>query len=185
MNNPDHISESLETIFWVKILKFFDADLGWKKFGSEIRMKHPGSATLEFNVVFVVLCSWWRLVECAAGGTGSPRAHSSGSRFLFVSGNRGTGPSGWKHILRSSVADPDPKVLGPPGYASGSVSHKYGSGSFLLQSKTSKKNLEFYCFLTSLWLFISEVLLGGRGLLALISLTTVLDLHFHTQNFRL
>jgi hypothetical protein len=34
MNNPDHISESLETIFWVRILKFFDADPGWKKFGS-------------------------------------------------------------------------------------------------------------------------------------------------------
>jgi hypothetical protein len=35
MNNPDHISESLETIFWLKyILKFFDADPGWKKFGS-------------------------------------------------------------------------------------------------------------------------------------------------------
>ncbi len=28
MNNPDHISESLETIFWVKILKFFDGDPG-------------------------------------------------------------------------------------------------------------------------------------------------------------
>jgi hypothetical protein len=27
MNNPDHISESLETIFLVKILKFFDADV--------------------------------------------------------------------------------------------------------------------------------------------------------------
>jgi hypothetical protein len=26
MNNPDHISESLETIFLVKILKFFYAD---------------------------------------------------------------------------------------------------------------------------------------------------------------
>jgi hypothetical protein len=26
MNNPDYISESLETIIWVKILKFFDAD---------------------------------------------------------------------------------------------------------------------------------------------------------------
>jgi hypothetical protein len=26
MNMPDHISESLETIFWVKILKFFDED---------------------------------------------------------------------------------------------------------------------------------------------------------------
>jgi hypothetical protein len=34
MNNPDHIFESLDTIFWVKILKFFDADPGWKKFGS-------------------------------------------------------------------------------------------------------------------------------------------------------
>jgi hypothetical protein len=37
MNNLDHISESLETFFWVKILKFFYADPGWKKFGSEIR----------------------------------------------------------------------------------------------------------------------------------------------------
>jgi hypothetical protein len=31
MNNQDHISESLETILWVKILQFFDADPGWKK----------------------------------------------------------------------------------------------------------------------------------------------------------
>jgi hypothetical protein len=53
MNNPDHISESLETIFWLKILKFFMGitDLGWKKSGSgmeKIRIwdKHPGSATL-------------------------------------------------------------------------------------------------------------------------------------------
>ncbi len=28
MNNPDHISESLTNIFWVKILKFFDVDPG-------------------------------------------------------------------------------------------------------------------------------------------------------------
>jgi hypothetical protein len=34
MNNPDHISESLKTIFWVKILKIFDVDPGWKKVGS-------------------------------------------------------------------------------------------------------------------------------------------------------
>jgi hypothetical protein len=26
-----------ETLFWVKILKFFDTDPGWKKFGSGIR----------------------------------------------------------------------------------------------------------------------------------------------------
>jgi hypothetical protein len=33
MNNPDRISESLEKFVWVNILKFFDADPGWKKFG--------------------------------------------------------------------------------------------------------------------------------------------------------
>jgi hypothetical protein len=44
MNNPDHISESLETIFGVKILKFFDADPGWK---------YPGSATLVVEQVTV------------------------------------------------------------------------------------------------------------------------------------
>jgi hypothetical protein len=63
MNNPDHISESLKTSFWVKILKFFDADPGsvmeknsdpgsgmekiriqdpgWKKFGSGINVPDP------------------------------------------------------------------------------------------------------------------------------------------------
>jgi hypothetical protein len=60
MNDPDHISESLKTIFWVKILKFFDEDPGsgmekipirdpgWKNsdLGSGIREKHPESATL-------------------------------------------------------------------------------------------------------------------------------------------
>jgi hypothetical protein len=28
MNILDHISESVETIFWVKILKFYDAEAG-------------------------------------------------------------------------------------------------------------------------------------------------------------
>jgi hypothetical protein len=46
----DHISESLETIFWVKVtvLKFFDTDpgSGMEKFGIVIRDKHRGSATL-------------------------------------------------------------------------------------------------------------------------------------------
>ncbi len=49
MNIPDHISESLETIFWVKIIKFFDADAdprsgtldpGWKKIGSVINIRN-------------------------------------------------------------------------------------------------------------------------------------------------
>jgi hypothetical protein len=46
MNDPDHISESLETIFEVKILTFFAADPGLKKFGSGNRDKQGGSATL-------------------------------------------------------------------------------------------------------------------------------------------
>jgi hypothetical protein len=47
MNNLDHISERLETIFLgLKYLKLFVADPGWKKFGSGIWDKHPGSATL-------------------------------------------------------------------------------------------------------------------------------------------
>jgi hypothetical protein len=53
MNNPDYISESLETIFWDKILKFFDADTGCKNSdpgsGMEkirIRDKHRRYATL-------------------------------------------------------------------------------------------------------------------------------------------
>jgi hypothetical protein len=49
MNNQDHISQSLKTIFWFKKSKFFDADPassgmeksrirdpGWKKVGSGI-----------------------------------------------------------------------------------------------------------------------------------------------------
>jgi hypothetical protein len=53
MNNPDHIFESLKTIFWVKYLNSLmrirdgkSSDLGWKTFGSGILDKHPGSATL-------------------------------------------------------------------------------------------------------------------------------------------
>jgi hypothetical protein len=54
LNILDHISESLETIFWVKILKFFDTeadpDLFNPGFGIEKKFrsgdKDPGSATL-------------------------------------------------------------------------------------------------------------------------------------------
>ncbi len=48
MNILYHISDSFETIFWVEILQFLDADadpgifltldLGWKKFGSGINI---------------------------------------------------------------------------------------------------------------------------------------------------
>jgi hypothetical protein len=59
MNNPEHISDSLQTIFWIKILKFFyvdpgsemekirirdgkNSDPGWKKFGSS-RIRNTAS----------------------------------------------------------------------------------------------------------------------------------------------
>jgi hypothetical protein len=41
MNNPADNSVSLETIFVVKILTFFDADPGWKIFGSGINIPDP------------------------------------------------------------------------------------------------------------------------------------------------
>jgi hypothetical protein len=53
MNIPDYISGSLETIFGLKILQFFDADPGSGTFFTldpgwkiRIRNKHSGSATL-------------------------------------------------------------------------------------------------------------------------------------------
>jgi hypothetical protein len=52
MNNPDPISESLETIFWVQILKFFDADPGWEKFGSGMeksRIRNTGRKVQYFT----------------------------------------------------------------------------------------------------------------------------------------
>jgi hypothetical protein len=47
MNISDHLSESLETIFCLKILTFFDVD---PNPGSGIWDKHPGSATLAFTL---------------------------------------------------------------------------------------------------------------------------------------
>ncbi len=51
MNNPDYISERLETLFWIKILKnslMRIRDLGWKKFGSGIRIRN----TVSYYVIF-------------------------------------------------------------------------------------------------------------------------------------
>ncbi len=42
-----HISESLKSKFWVKILKFFDGDPGWKKIGSGIRDGKKSDSTIK------------------------------------------------------------------------------------------------------------------------------------------
>jgi hypothetical protein len=49
MNNSDHISESLKTIFWAIILK-----CGSGKEKIRIRDNHPGSATLPVFLVYTV-----------------------------------------------------------------------------------------------------------------------------------
>jgi hypothetical protein len=58
-----------------------------------------------------------------------------------------------KFFVQASVPDPnprDPHVFGPPP-GSGSIRQRYGSGSRILlsSSKSSKKDLDSYCFVTS------------------------------------
>ncbi len=70
---------------------------------------------------------------------GNEDTHSTGQSFArFI------------HSTGTSVADPDPNpdpyVFVPPG--SGSISQRHGSGSFY-HNANSKKNLDFYCFVTS------------------------------------
>ncbi len=54
INYLDHISKSLETIFWVKSLMRIrdgkNSDPVWEKIGSRILDKHPGSETL-FGII--------------------------------------------------------------------------------------------------------------------------------------
>ncbi len=71
-DQPGSYFLELRNHFLVKILKFFDADPGWKKVGSGIRDKHPGSATLpeayimyptlygavDFLIVPSIACMW-------------------------------------------------------------------------------------------------------------------------------
>ncbi len=64
----------------------------------------------------------------------------------------------WFSFPSGSVVDPDPYVFGPTG--SGSVIICTDSSLFVWilppTSKNNKKNLDFYCFLTSFWHFIFE-----------------------------
>jgi hypothetical protein len=55
MKHPDHNSESLETIFWVKIPQFFDANPGWKIIESgmeKIRIRNTAFLALEYLIWF-------------------------------------------------------------------------------------------------------------------------------------
>ncbi len=54
-----------------------------------------------------------------------------------------------------SVVDPGPYVLRPPRFGSGSAIIWMDPDPFIIKQK-SKKSLDFYWFVTSLWLFIFE-----------------------------
>ena len=58
MNNPDHISETLETIFWVKILKFFDADPGSGMEKNRIRDASPHGNNYLLKNFYNILNGW-------------------------------------------------------------------------------------------------------------------------------
>jgi hypothetical protein len=73
MNNLDHTSESIETVFWFKVLKFFDADRdpGWEKnsdpgFGINISdLQH-----CFFIYMYLAGAAAGHLLEGKRGGTG-------------------------------------------------------------------------------------------------------------------
>jgi hypothetical protein len=75
-NPPGSYFREHRNNFRVKIYKFFDADPGWKKFGSgmekiRFRDKHPGSATLLYSI----LCTCYRCYICDLKIYGLPSLH--------------------------------------------------------------------------------------------------------------
>jgi hypothetical protein len=145
MRNPDHISECLKTIFGLKYLNSFrrirdgkNLDPGWK-FGSAIRNKHPGSATLltqdpnlwmetgHFSTLFSLLDSPFPAVaETALAAISATTGNSDCVSDSASSGGRchsdqccgsGSGSTGstcfctsWIRIHKSEVWIPDPAL---------------------------------------------------------------------------
>ncbi len=74
MNIPSHIFESLETIFWVKILNYFlrirvrdpeillTRDSEWKKFGSGINITDPQHCSVSVIVFPLLLFACWSVL---------------------------------------------------------------------------------------------------------------------------
>jgi hypothetical protein len=109
MNNPDPISESLETIFWVKILKFFDVDpaSGMEK----IWIRDPGEPLIIiFNLSFITGDELLRaplqaaLLPGASGHASQPVQVQVSLRLYFS-----TQRQCWD--LGHFGADPDPQIL--------------------------------------------------------------------------
>jgi hypothetical protein len=85
---------------------------------------------------------WWG----AAGSSPSPDLWSQGARRPRPS------PSLLRHTRYQWLRK---YVFWPPGSGSSSTRFGSGSGSFCNQAKIVRKNLNSYCFVTPLWLFLS------------------------------
>ncbi len=92
-------------------------------------------------------------IDVPHGGDRSSRGAGKSFHHFLPANHRSIKPDALKIFCDTvlfdpnSVGDPDPYVFGPPGSASGSVSHKYGygSGSFHIKQK-KKEKLEFLLF---------------------------------------
>ncbi len=73
MNNPDNISESLEKIFWVKILKFFDVRDG-KIWIRDRKNSDPGTTQICNTALSSLLPNACLYLDCVA-----VRASTSGA----------------------------------------------------------------------------------------------------------
>jgi hypothetical protein len=145
-------------------------DLGWKKVGSWIRDKHPGSATLLLGFLYFLhlIFRWHSEEETVFSWAGLPapdyvsayadpkqnwptretwRTHVRHTHTRYDGDIDGM----WPGMVFTIVADPDPSdpyVFGPPGSGAGPSSQRYGSRSFYHQAKIVRKTL----IPTVLWL---------------------------------
>jgi hypothetical protein len=98
MNNPGHISESLEPIFWVKILEFFDVDpgAGMEKIGSGINIPDPQHCYLQKLLVALMPV---KVALKRINGNGGPPflmkatilEHIHANPVILIRGNTGCG----------------------------------------------------------------------------------------------
>jgi hypothetical protein len=86
--------------------------------------------------------------DCADGGRGAParcaqarRRGGGGDGLGRHSPQHHRQPSGGEFYTDNSVADPDPRIFGPPGSGFGSICQRFGSGSgsFYHQAKIVRK----------------------------------------------
>ncbi len=178
----------MKLFFGVKRLKFFDADPGWKKFGSGIRMNIPDPQHC------ATLSAGHRLERGRYPGPGLAASRSSPGTDCYTSlqfpascriqninkasmkGRLGTGTrlDFFWHIKQQDMRDvivmsslwwshyvQCVSVFGIRIFWASWIRVRIRNLFVRIrilhqQAKKMKKNLDFYCFLVSLWLFIFE-----------------------------